>query len=459
MIRIKAAAIALWACTALAGPLGAETMQEALVAAYQNNPTLVAQRAALRALDANVPQAISGWRPTVAMVGTAGRAKDWRDPIGDQTRSPVTGDLSVTETIYNFGRTAAQTESAEAAVKSGRARLTSTEQTILLQVITAYMDVVRDTSLRDLNRNNEQVLRRQLDAANDRFRVGEITKTDVSQAESRLSRATADRIQAEGNLTASRANYRRVVGHTPHELAPPMPEPQLPSSDDEAMALAQDLNPDLLTAKYTEESSRHDVDAAFSNRRPIISVVGDLNHTADGTTRGLDIDTASITARVTVPLYQSGSEYSIVRQRKETANQRRIEIDDTFRQVRQTVTRAWEALNTARANIIARKEQERAAGIALDGVTQEAQVGSRTTLDVLDAEQESLDAQSALVTARRDEYVAAFTLLSAVGQLTAERLALPVKVYDPVTHYQKVRNKWIGTEPPTDGADPAPEKK
>jgi len=448
MIRLKAAAIALFAGTALAGPVGAETMQEALVAAYQNNPTLVAQRAALRALDENVPQALSGWRPTVALTGSAGRAKDWRDPFADQVRTPVTGDLSVTQTIYNFGRTAAATESAESLIKSGRSRLTSTEQQILLQTITAYMDVVRDTALRDLNRNNEQVLRRQLDAANDRFRVGEITKTDVSQAEARLSRATADRIQAEGNLTASRANYRRVVGHTPHELAPPMPQPQLPSSDDEAMALAQDLNPDLLTSKYTEEASKHDVDAAFSNLLPIISVVGDLNHADETATRGLSIDTASIVARVTVPLYQSGSEYSIVRQRKETANQRRIEIDDTFRQVRQSVTRAWEALGTARANIIARKQQVRSSEVSLDGVTQEAQVGSRTTLDVLNAEQEALDAKAALVTAQRDEYVAAFTLVAAVGQLTAERLALPVKSYDPAAHYQKVRNQWIGTTPP-----------
>ena len=436
---------------AIGGDASAQTLREALGLSYQTNPQLDAQRAQLRAVDEGVPQAKAGWRPTVTVSAFGGVEDSNRSAPGtDQNLIPRSGNLNVTQPIYRGGRTEAQIAAAEALVQAQRARLHSTEQIVLLQAVTSYMDVVRDQSIVELNRNNEQVLRRQLEAANDRFRVGEITKTDVAQAESRLARATSDRVFSEGNLISSRATFARVVGQMPATLDASPAIPQLPTSEDEAMRTADALHPDIQTTIFAEQAARHDIDTAFGALLPTLSLEGNLSKSKEVQTEELEITSTNVLARLTVPLYQAGSEYSLVRQRKETASQRRIEIDDQRRAVRQSVTRSWEGYNTARARIVANEEQARAARIALDGVQQEATVGSRTVLDVLDAEQELLNANVQVVTATRDRGVAAYQLLSSIGQLTAEKLTLPVSVYDPTVHYNKVRNQWIGLTPGND---------
>ncbi|WP_374305221.1 TolC family outer membrane protein [Ferrovibrio sp.] len=446
---LLASALAL-GCVAVVQPATAQSLSDALSAAYNNNPTLLAARASLRATDEGVPQALSGWRPTVSVTGEVGRlTQDYRQTSSstpDAVITPRTLQLSVAQPLYRGGRTESATEAAEALVLAGRQDLASTERRVLLDAVTAYMDVVQNQAVLDLNRNNEEVLRRQLEATRERFRVGEITRTDVAQAESRLSRATADRISAEGALISSRAVLARVMGETPGTLVQPPPLPQLPANEEEALAIAYEDNPDLLGARFREVAAKHDVRTISGSLLPTVSLNGTATKADETTTSHVDYESAKIALSVTVPLYESGSVYSQTRQRKQTHNQRRIQVEEQRRSVRQSVTQSWENLSTARSNITARRAQVEAARIALEGVQQEAEVGSRTTLDVLDQEQEYLDARVAEVRARRDEYVAGYTLLSSVGRLGARQLALPVEYYDPETNYKRVRDKWFGTD-------------
>ena len=434
-----------------AGSVHAQTLNEALSTAYNNNPTLGAQRSALRATDEGVPQALSSWRPTVTLTNNAGRTNlDFQNnPNGrpDLILSPNTTTLTATQPLYRGGRTTAATPSAEANVPAARATLVNPEQTVLLQVVTAYMDVLRDTAVLSLNRNNEQVLSKQLDASRDRFRVGEITRTDVSQAESRLARARSDRQQAEGNLTSSRATFQRNVGDMPGTLQPPPLLAGLPTSEEVATAIALEENPQVIAAVFTEEASRYDIRAASGALLPTVNLSGIYTRTWDaGQTANLRLDQAQALLGISIPLYEAGNTYSQVRQRRQINSQRMVQIEETRRLIRQNVVQAWENLTTARAVIVARKAQVSSSTVALDGVTQEAQVGSRTTLDVLDAEQELLDASVALVRAERDEFVAAYTLHAATGRLTARNLGLPVQLYDPIENYSRVREKWFGTD-------------
>lgn len=436
----------------LAGAANAQSLTDALAAAYTNNPTLLAARAALRATDEGVPQALSGWRPTVSLTTEGGKLYQDFQPASpasgtrDDTITPLSAGVTVTQPLYRGGRTEASTGSAEASVQAGRQDLATTERRVLADGVTAYMDVYRDQAVVDLNRNNEQVLRRQLEATRERFRVGEITRTDVAQAESRLSRAIADRTSAEGLLISSRATFARVIGQAPTRLGAPPPLPPLPATEDEALAIADQENPDLQAAQFREAAARFDVRAASGALLPTVSLNASASKAYETSRAGLITDTARASVSVSVPLYESGSTYSLTRQRKQTYFQRKTQVDEARRSVRQSVVQAWENLNTARGNIVARKAQVQAARIALDGVTQEADVGSRTTLDVLDAEQEYLDAQVAQVRAERDEYVAGYALLSAIGRLSARNLGLPVELYDPAENYNRVRDKWFGTD-------------
>ncbi|HYE51567.1 MAG TPA: TolC family outer membrane protein [Azospirillaceae bacterium] len=424
-------------------PAQAQSLQEALAQAYTSNPTLEAERAQLRATDELVPQARANYLPQVTASGDIARQ---RTETNSQVAAitPKSVDLSVSQPIYRGGRTTAQVDQAEAAVRAQRAALTATEQLVLLNAATAYFDVVRDQAVLDLNVNNEQVLRRQLEAAQDRFRVGEITRTDVSQSESRLSRANADRILSEGLLNASRAVFARLVGVVPGKLQQPAPVLSLPTSLEETIALAEKNNPSVIAANYNLEGAQSAVDNAFGEMLPSVALSGQVGRDWDTLARDSTRNTATIGARLTVPLYQGGGTSARVREAKQTASQRRMQVDEAVRQARETAIRSWEALVTARASIKSRNDQVNSANIALEGVRQEATVGSRTVLDVLDAEQELLDARVQLVRAQRDELVAAFQVLSAVGQLTAPQLGLPVQVYDQEAHYKEVRNKLWG---------------
>ncbi|HVI50372.1 MAG TPA: TolC family outer membrane protein [Candidatus Sulfotelmatobacter sp.] len=430
---------------------GAETLEEALASAYLSNPTLLAERAKLRAQDELVPQALSNWRPSVSLTGSVGptNVQSNANTKYDQTYTQKTATASISQPLYRGGQTVAQTEQAEAQVQAERAQLVASEQTVLLNVVTAYMDIVQYQATVELNRNNEQVLQRQLDATNDRFRVGEVTRTDVAQSESRLSAAHADRTQAEGNLKTAKATYVSLVGHDAEKLAQPTKMPELPASVDQAKQLSLQTNPQVLAQQFSYQAAQAGVDLAFGKLLPQLSLNGTATKSVDGAELSTGDKTSSrtyaATLNLTVPIYQQGAEYSALRQQKHVAGQALTTLDQTRRDAVESTTRAWEGVQTARARIISYTDQIRAAQVALDGVRKESQVGSRTVLDVLNAEQEALQAQVNLVQAQHDEAVAEFTLKSAVGQLTAQALGLSVETYDPVKHYDEVRGKWIGT--------------
>jgi outer membrane protein len=436
------------------GKAHAQTLEEALKAAYQNNPTLLAQRARLRATDEKVPQALSNWRPTVEVTGSAGTSgttskggtSSGSTVLGGQHLEPRSVGVTLTQPLFRGGRTIAATSGAENTVRAERARLLKTEQDVMLSAATAFVDVFRDEAVLKLNVNNEQVLKRQLEATRDRFEVGEITRTDVHQAQARLAKATADRIRAEGDLEVSRATYQKVVGvPSPRNLKAPAVPPVQPATQDAAVKLAAINNPDVVGAEFDKLAQLDTVDAVRGELLPTVSVSTSLTRELESSTEDRRVDTAEIKLNVTVPLYQQGAVYSRLREAKQTAAERLHAIDRARRESIEAATRAWETLASASAQVKAFKSQIEANVVALEGVEREAQVGSRTVLDVLDAEQELLDSRVAHVRSQRDELVAFYQLKAAMGQLTAREMKLPVDLYDPMGHYQEVRDKWFGT--------------
>ncbi len=450
--RTCCALVALATVAGVAGPAQAETLTDALVQAYQYNPQLLAQRAQLRATDEGVPQALAGWRPTVQFTGSAGREiAETTVNTGPHTSATSTNyltpralDLNITEPVWTSGRTPALIRQAEHNVLSQRAQTIAVEEQVLFSVAQAYLDVVRDQATVELNVNNEQVLRRQLEATNDQFRVGEVTRTDVAQAESRVALAVATRVQAEGNLQVSRSNYARAVGHPPERLQQPKERINLPATRDEALALARAQNPNVIIADYTAKAAEDAVVATRAQLLPQVAIVGDANKSDETQIEGRNINSLSVIARMTVPLYEAGSVYAQTRAAKQTVSQRRNLLDDARRAAIQLATKDWETIQSGRAQVQSLMSTIRAAEIALEGVRQEAQVGSRTVLDVLNAEQELFTDRVNLVQAQHDLAVAEFDLAQQVGHLTAEHMKLPVQLYDPKKHYDAVRNKWIG---------------
>ncbi len=446
--RVASVAAAL---LSLAGAsASAQTLTESFAYAYNNNPQLLAQRANLRATDEGVPQALANWRPTVTFTGSAGREDGFsHTPLVKPVHSvfvPRSIDLQITQPIYRGGRTEAATRQAINTVEATRAQTLGVETTVFQAVAQAYLDVVRDQTLVEVSRNNEAVLRKQLDATRDRFRVGEVTRTDVAQAESSLAQATAQRITAEGTLESSRANFARAVGHPPGRLIMPRERPVLPATREEALSLATGNNPNVIAASFTELAARDNVDLVRGQLLPQVSIVGDLNRsTAPSFTQsGTRLDTATVTARVTMPLYEGGAIYSQTRAAQQTVGQRRSQVDDARRQAVQTATQAWETLQANRAAIASFGTAVRAAQIALEGTQQEALVGSRTVLDVLIAEQQLFTTQSQLVGAQHDAALQEFILAAATGRLIAPELKLPVQLYDMERHYKSVKDKWLG---------------
>jgi TolC family type I secretion outer membrane protein len=440
----------------VAGPVSAQTLTEAFAYAYNTNPQLLAQRALLRSTDETVPQALSNWRPTVNFTGAAGFSR-----AGSETPNAVTGantptnfasfvnrslDLKLTQPLYRGGRTEAATRQAINNVQSERAHTLAVETTVFLAVAQSYLDVVRDQTLVEVARNNEAVLRKQLEATRDRFRVGEVTRTDVAQAESSLAQATAQRITAEGNLETSRAEYARAVGHPPGRLTTPRERPVLPATRDEALSLAMGNNNSVIQANFKELASRNNVDLIRGQLLPQISIVGDLsrNYAPSFSLRNSRQDAATVTAQLTMPLYEGGSIYAQTRAAEQTVGQQRSLVDDSRRQAVQDATGAWETLQAARASIASFGAAVRAAQIALEGTQQEALVGSRTVLDVLIAEQQLFTTQSQLVTAQHDAALQEFKLAAATGRLIAPELRLPVKLYDMDRHYRAVKDKLFG---------------
>ena len=433
----------------LSSPANAENLFDALAAAYHSNPGLQAERAGLRATDEQVPQALAGWRPSLTASGSYGTVETDTDTAipgagGKSNYDPMTGSLVLSQNIFTGGRTLYGARRAESSVLAGRENLRNAEQQTLLSAVTAYMDVVRDIAVVDLRGKNVEVLERQLEASQDRFRVGEITRTDVAQSEARLSGSQSNLIRAEATLIASRAAYERVVGTAPGSLDQAPPLPAMPQSEAEAIDLSISSNPALEAARHAERAAASAVSAAKGGLLPTVSVDASYQHAEDPSGTVARSTTTQLLGTITIPLYQSGAQYSAIREAKHLESQSRLQMADTQRQVQEAVRNAWEQLRATRAAIASNREQVRANEIALDGVRQEAQVGSRTTLDVLDAEQELLDSQVSLVGAERDEYVAGYSLLSTVGQLSARDLGLAVDIYDPAENYDDVKHQLVG---------------
>jgi len=425
----------------------AETLLDALAKAYATNPSLQSARATLRATDEGVSQAISGWRPSLSLEGTSSlKQQENSASSGKVSTEPKTMSLSLSQSLYAGGQTTAEISSAENTVRAQRARLKSSEQTVLLNAATAYLNVLRDQAVVELNKKNEAVLTSQLEATQDRFNVGEITRTDVHQAESRLAGAKADRITAEGDLKSSRANYANLMGDVPTGLEAPNLALPLPGSLNDALNLAIDNNPSVVAAVYDEKAARNDIDSNKAKLLPDVDLTGSASRSLDSASTSTGYWSNAYEAKVTlsVPLYQSGSVYSTLRQARQTAAASRLDAEQAKRDATEQVRTAWETLVSTRARIEAIKSQVLAAQTALEGVQREASVGSRTVLDVLDAEQELLDASVNLVKSQRDETVAELTVLSAIGNLTAADLNLGVDLYDAQGHYRKVRDKWFG---------------
>lgn len=445
-LRLLAGTALLIAATA---DVGAQSFEQALGDAYLNNPTLRAQRAGLRATDENVSIQESGWRPKVQADATAG--PQYNDVFNRSRRLQLTGpeaqSVTVTQPVFQGFRTVAGIRQAENQVQAGRATLQVTEQTVLLDGVTSYMNVVRDQAVLELNINNEQVIRRQLESTQDRFRVGEVTRTDVAQAQSRLALATAQRIAAEGNLQNSRATFQRVIGAYPGKLDKPTTVIDLPPSREAAANQAAVDNPNVTAARYTERAAQANVTVTTGQMLPEVNLKGTIYRTdrLGGLANNLE-EGAQLTAVLTMPLYSSGSVEAQVRQAKQVQGQRLIQVEEQRNLAVESATNSWETWISSKAQIVSFTEQVQASGIALDGVRQENLVGSRTVLDVLDAEQEFLNARVNLVRAERDELVARFQLYSAVGKLTARNLKLSVPYYDEKDHYEQVRDRWTGLE-------------
>ena len=453
------------ACAALpltASLVRSETLDWALVQAYQSNPSLNSQRAATRATDESVPQALSGYRPRISVTAiggeqtlsstskvTAGSTTDYRTISG--YNSPVSIGGTITQTLYNGFQTANRTRQAESAVLASRATLRVTEQTVLLNAVTAYMNLLRDSAILDLQRRNVEVLQEQLRQTRDRFNVGEVTRTDVAQSESRLASGRSQVLVAEANYKASAATYRQVIGSNPGKLAPGSPvDRHSPPSLAGAVGAATTSHPAVVTAEYNVDVAQLAVKVAEGALYPTLSVQGNFqqNWLSTQNLTSMNSYNASVLGTLSVPIYQGGAEYSAIRQAKETLAQKRLDLDTARDQVRQSVVQSWGNLEAAKANIDATTAQVQAAEIALNGVREEARVGQRTTLDVLNAQQELVNARVALVTAQRDRVVASYTLLAAVGRLAPLVLGLHVPVYDARVHYQQVRDSWAGVRTP-----------
>jgi outer membrane protein len=420
-----------------AAPAAAQSLNDALASAYQTNPVLQAARGQLRATDELVPEALSGWRPTVnaEVAGGAGI-----DNNHDDGRALGLAQLRITQPIYTGGRTEAAVNQAEKLVLAQRAQLVAAEQQVLLQSVTAYVDVVRAEAVLSLDEGNEKVVRDQRDSARRRRAAGAASDTDVSQAESRLALAGAERAQAEAALKSARAVYRQVIGEDPATLTPPGLPPGLSASEEEAVAAAAG-HPTVVAAQFAEKAARDGVDVVLGEMLPQVSIEGDLL---------TDKETARILAKVTFPLYQAGSVDARTRSSKETYGVRRFDTDTQRRQAATEAAAAWYALDAARSQIASFDAQVVTAKQALAGTRRDEAAGVRTLLDVLDAQQELLGAETNLVGARHDEVVAAYRLLAAVGRLTARDLNLPVTYYDFEEHYLEVRDKFWGTGPGLD---------
>jgi outer membrane protein len=452
-----AAAVLLMAYVGLT-PALADTIEAALVRAYQNNPQLNAQRAAVRSTDENVPQALSGYRPRVAITGSAGyQYTDLLSSSGPGGGSaklqgpqvPRAVGATITQTLFNGQQTANRTRAAEGQVSSAREGLRVLEQTVLLAAATIYMDYLRDAAIVEVQRSNVRVLEQTLKQTRDRFNVGEVTRTDVAQSEAQLAAGRTQQLTAESNLTTTRSNFRRIIGNEPEQLAPGSPVDRfLPPTLSGAVDLGLTENPNVTAAMFGIDVSYLQVKVNEGALFPTVTLQASVQQAYEQTIAVARQFSTSAVAELSVPVYQGGAEYSLIRQSKETLAQQRLNLEQVRDQTRASVVQAWGQLLAGRAQVASAQSQVSASEIALNGVREEAKAGQRTTLDVLNAQQALVNARVALVTAQHDRVVASYAVLNAVGRLSPQVLNLATAVYDPSVHYQQVRDSWFGVRTP-----------
>jgi outer membrane protein len=442
-------------------PVLADTIEAALVRAYQNNPQLNSQRASVRSTDENVPQALSGYRPKVAVTASAGyQYTDTNSTVGGSateivrteyhgTNPPRAAGVTVTQTLYNGNQTANKTRAAESQVSGAREALRVLEQTVLLSAATIYMDYLRDAAIVEVQKSNTRVLEQTLKQTRDRFNVGEVTRTDVAQSEAQLAAGKTQQLTAESNLVTTRSNFRRIIGNEPEALAPGSPVDRfLPTTLPGAVDLSLIQNPSVTAAMFGIDVNFLQVKVNEGALLPTVSFQAAVQQSYEQQLTTYRSFGASAIAQLSVPVYQGGAEYSLIRQSKETLAQQRLVLEQTRDQTRANTVTAWGQLVAGRAQVASAQSQVTASEIALNGVREEAKAGQRTTLDVLNAQQALVNARVALVTAQHDRVVASYAVLNAVGRLSPQVLNLPTSVYDPSVHYQQVRDSWFGVRTP-----------
>jgi outer membrane protein len=458
--RTAIAAVAALALACGAEPARADTIEAALVRSYQSNPQLNAQRASVRATDETVPQALSGYRPRVNITASVG--EQYTDTLTvtrgvNQTtytnlhgyNAPRSVGATVTQNVFNGYQTANRVRGAESQVSAAREGLRVLEQTVLLSAATIYMDYLRDAAIVEVQRSNVRVLEQTLKQVRDRFSVGEVTRTDVAQSEAQLAAGNTQLLTAESNLTTTRANFRRIIGNEPSALAPGTPVDRfLPGTLVAAIEVGMVNNPNVTAAMHGIDVSFLNVKVAEGALFPTVNLVASVQQSYESTLVLLRSFGASVAAQVSVPVYQGGSEYALIRQSKETLAQQRLVLDQTRDQTRATVTQSWGQLQAAKAQIASAQAQVTASETALNGVREEARVGQRTTLDVLNAQQALVNARVNIVTAQHDRVVASYSVLAAIGRLSPQVLGLGTTVYDPSVHYHQVRDAWTGVRTP-----------
>ena len=445
------------------GPLPAlaDTIEAALVRAYQNNPQLNAQRAQVRSTDENVPQALSGYRPKVALTASAGfQYTDTNSTQGGTASQlvrteihganpPRSAGLTVTQTLFNGQQTANKTRAAESQVSGAREALRVLEETVLLSAATIYMDYLRDSAIVEVQKSNVRVLEQTLKQTRDRFNVGEVTRTDVAQSEAQLAAGNTQLLAAQATLVTTRANFRRIIGNEPEALAPGSPVDRfLPGTLPGAVELSLIENPNVTAAMFGIDVNYLLVKVNEGALLPTLSLQAGASQSYEQQLTIFRTFNASAVAQLSVPVYQGGGEYSLIRQSKETLAQQRLVLEQTRDQTRANTVTAWGQLVAGKAQVVSAQAQVSASEIALNGVREEAKAGQRTTLDVLNAQQALVNARVALVTAQHDRVVASYAVLSAVGRLSPQVLNLQTTVYDPSVHYQQVRDSWFGVRTP-----------
>lgn len=431
---------------------GAQPLDAALASAYVNNPTLNAQRAGTRATDENVPKALSGYRPTLsgsASVGPEAARQNVQGSISSGNLWSRTFALTATQTIFNGFITGNSTRTAEAQVRGARETLRNTEQTVLLNGVTAYMNVIQALALLDLQRQNLAALEQELRATRDRFNVGEVTRTDVAQAEARVADAQYQVSQAIADLSAAKAVYRQVIGVEPGTLTTPKSiEWMIPASLGRVISTGLDTHPAIKASQFAVDAAAFQVKVAEGALMPSIALQGQLQQAYDTSLSAQSQGSAGVAVNLTVPIYQGGQEYANIRQAKELLSQARIEVDVNRDTIRSQAVQYWGALEASKAQIQAAQAAVAANTLALEGVREEWRVGQRTTTDVLNAQRDLTNSRSSLVVAQRDRVVAAYSLISTIGRLDAASLKLKVNLYNPVVHYNQVRDSWAGVRTP-----------